>query len=306
MTKIRIGISGWTYPPWRGDFYPPGLPHDRELEFASRQVNSIEINGTFYGLQRPSSFRVWYQATPDDFVFSLKGSRFITHLTHLTRLREPKAPLANFFASGVLELGRKLGPVLWQLPPNFQYDRSRLENFFKLLPRDTQAASVLARCHDQKLRSRAALKPSAHLAIRHALEVRHPSFEQPEFIALLREHHIAMVVADTAGKWPLIEDVTSDFIYIRLHGAEELYASGYTEPALDEWARKIRRWSEGGTPENARLLTPTPPTRKQGRDVFTYFDNDVKTQAPFDAISLGKRFGLSPVPFGQLLFKVRQ
>jgi uncharacterized protein YecE (DUF72 family) len=289
MMEIRIGISGWTYPPWRGDFYPAGLPHDRELEFASRQVNSIEVNGTFYGLQRPSSFRTWHQATPDDFVFSLKGSRFITHLT---RLREPKTPLANFFASGVLELGKKLGPVLWQLPPNFQYDRSRLENFFQLLPRDTAAASVLARSHDQKLRSRAALKPSADLAIRHALEVRHPSFEQPEFISLLREHDIAMVVADTAGKWPLIEDVTADFIYIRLHGAEELYASGYTEPALDEWARKIRRWSEGGTPENAKLLTPPPPARKQGRDVFTYFDNDVKTHAPFDAISLGKRFGL--------------
>ena len=289
MMEIRIGISGWTYPPWRGDFYPAGLPHDRELEFASRQVNSIEVNGTFYGLQRPSSFRTWHQATPDDFVFSLKGSRFITHLT---RLREPKTPLANFFASGVLELGKKLGPVLWQLPPNFQYDRSRLENFFQLLPRDTAAASVLARSHDQKLRSRAALKPSADLAIRHALEVRHPSFEQPEFISLLREHDIAMVVADTAGKWPLIEDVTADFIYIRLHGAEELYASGYTEQALDEWARKIRRWSEGGTPENAKLLTPPPPARKQGRDVFTYFDNDVKTHAPFDAISLGKRFGL--------------
>ena len=289
MMEIRIGISGWTYPPWRGDFYPAGLPHDRELEFASRQVNSIEVNGTFYGLQRPSSFRTWHQATPDDFVFSLKGSRFITHLT---RLREPKTPLANFFASGVLELGKKLGPVLWQLPPNFQYDRQRLESFFQLLPRDTPAASVLARSHDQKLRSRAALKPSADLAIRHALEVRHPSFEQPEFISLLREHDIAMVVADTAGKWPLIEDVTADFIYIRLHGAEELYASGYTEPALDEWARKIRRWSEGGTPENAKLLTPPPPARKQGRDVFTYFDNDVKTHAPFDAISLGKRFGL--------------
>ena len=293
MTKIRIGISGWTYPPWRGDFYPAGLPHERELEFASRQVNSIEVNGTFYGLQRPASFRSWYQATPDDFVFSLKGSRY---LTHLTRLREPRIPLANFFASGVLELGKKLGPILWQLPPNFPYDRQRLESFFKLLPRDTEAASRLARSHDEKLRARAALKPSADLPIRHALEVRHPSFEQPEFIALLREHHIAIVVADTAGKWPLIEDVTADFIYIRLHGAEELYASGYTEPALDEWAGKIRRWAQGGTPENARLLTPPPPIRKQGRDVFTYFDNDVKTHAPFDAISLGKRFVAPPSP----------
>jgi len=289
MTQIRIGISGWNYPPWRGDFYPPGLPHDRELEFASRQVNSIEINGTFYGMQRPASFRAWHAATPDDFVFSLKGSRYITHIT---RLRDPRTPLANFFASGILELGKKLGPLLWQLPPTFRYDRQRLETFLKLLPRDTESASMLARSHDQKLRARAVLKPAADLPIRHALEVRHPSFEQPEFISLLREHQVAIVVSDSAGKWPLIEDVTADFIYIRLHGAEELYTGGYTEPALDEWARKIRRWSEGGTPENAKLLTPPPPARQQGRDVFTYFDNDVKTRAPFDAISLGKRFGL--------------
>ena len=249
MSEIRIGISGWTYPPWRGDFYPVGLPHDQELEFASRQLNSIEVNGTFYGLQRPSSFRAWFEATPDDFVFSIKASRYITHIT---RLKEPKTPLANFFASGILGLGRKLGPILWQLPPYFRYDRARLETFFKVLPRETEAASKLAHAHDNKLRARAVLRSSVDMPIRHALEIRNSTFEQPEFISLLREHDIAMVVADSAGKWPVIEDVTADFIYIRLHGAEELYTSGYGEPALDEWAGKIRCWSEGGTPENAR------------------------------------------------------
>ena len=286
MSEIRIGISGWTYPPWRGVFYPAALPHGQELEYASRQVNSIEINGTFYGLQKPSSFRAWHEATPDDFVFAVKGSRY---LTHLTRLKDPKKPLANFFASGVLELKEKLGPLLWQLPPNFHYDRRLLESFFKLLPRDGDAAEKLARCHDSKLRVRASLKARAKIAIRHALEVRHPSFETAEFVALLREHDIAMVVADTAGKWPLIEDVTADFIYIRLHGPEELYASGYTETALDSWARKIRDWSDGGTPRDGRLLTPPLPKRRAGRDVYAYFDNDAKTHAPFDAISLAKR-----------------
>lgn len=290
MRDIRIGISGWTYPPWRGVFYPAELPHERELAYASRQVNSIEINGTFYGLQRPASFRVWCEAVPDDFVFAVKGSRY---LTHLTRLKNPKVPLANFFASGVLELGRKLGPLLWQLPPSFRYDRPRLEGFFKLLPRDGEEAEKLARCHDTKLQVRAALKAREPMAIRHALEVRHPSFETAEFVELLREYEVAMVVADTAGKWPRIEDVTADFIYIRLHGAAELYASGYTEPALDEWARKIRSWSAGGTPLGTKLLTPPLAPRRTGRDVYAYFDNDVKTHAPFDAISLGRRLAAS-------------
>ena len=182
------------------------------------------------------------------------------------------------------------------MPPNFHYDRQRLETFFQLLPRDSAAAEKLARGHDSKLRGRAALKAIAKMPIRHALEVRHASFETAEFVALLREYDIAMVIADTAGKWPLIEDVTADFIYIRLHGAEELYASGYTESALDEWARKIHRWSEGGSPLGVRLLTPPLLKRTAGRDVYAYFDNDVKTHAPFDAISLGKRLAISPKP----------
>ena len=293
MKEKRIGISGWTYPPWRGVFYPEDLPQRRELEYASRQVNSIEINGTFYSLQRPKSFTAWHDATPEDFIFSIKGNRY---LTHITRLAEPKLPLANFFASGLLNLGRKLGPLLWQLPPSFKYDREKLEAFFKLLPRDTDQAAALAHEHEDKMNGRTALTPRADVKIRHAIEVRHRSFENEEFISLLREHQIAIVVADTAGKWPVIEDVTADFIYIRLHGDKKLYVSGYTEAALARWAKKIDRWLKGGSPRDAKKIAAAPPTRKSGRSVYAYFDNDVKTHAPFDAISLGGRFGLSPSP----------
>lgn len=290
MSEIRIGMSGWTYVPWRGEFYPKGLPQRRELEYASRQVNSIEINGTFYGTQKPASFRAWSAATPDDFVFSIKGNKY---LTHDTRLKDPEMPLANFFASGVLTLGPKLGPFLWQLPPSLEYDAKLLETFFKALPKDPEAASDLAFRHDMKIAGNAVIKPAEGTVIRHALEVRNKSFENEEFITLLREYNIALVVADTAGKWPFMEDITADFVYARLHGDEEIYVSGYTEPALDEWERKVRRWSEGGNPQGTRLITPAPPVDKQ-RDVFIYFDNDVKTRAPFDAISLGQRFNLKP------------
>jgi uncharacterized protein YecE (DUF72 family) len=298
--ELRIGISGWNYTPWRGGFYPDGLIQKRELDYASRQVNSIEINGTFYSLQRPQSFRHWHDATPDDFVFSIKGNRF---LTHITRLENPKTPLANFFASGLLCLGKKLGPILWQLPPTFRYDRHRLEAFFKLLPRTTEQAAQLAHDHDEKLTGRSVLTAETDQPIRHALEVRHKTFEHEEFITLLRDHNVAVVVADTAGKWPVIEDVTSDFIYLRLHGDGELYVSGYTEPALDEWARKIHRWREGGTPQGTRRFGPPAPIAKAGRAVYAYFDNDVKTHAPFDAISLGGRFGLAPQPFDPAMIK---
>lgn len=295
MTKpeIRIGMSGWTYPPWRGDFYPEKLTQKRELEFASRQVNSIEINGTFYSLQTPKSFAKWHDSTPEDFVFSVKGTKF---LTHVQRLDEPKLPLANFFASGLLNLGRKLGPILWQFPPSFSYNRQRIEAFFKLLPHDTEQASRLAHDHDSTVTGRAVLTPVHDGKIRHSMEVRHRSFENEDFIDLLREHQVAIVVADSAGKWPVIEDVTSDFVYLRLHGDKKIYVNGYTEEAIDEWARKIRRWTEGGTPQGTHRITAEPEPAGGGRDAYVYFDNDVKTRAPFDAISLGKRFGLSPAP----------
>ena len=289
----RIGISGWNYPPWRGGtFYPKGWPQKRELEYASRQVSSIEINGTFYSLQRPESFRAWYEATPENFVFAVKGGRFITHRK---RLKDVRTPLANFFASGLLRLEEKLGPILWQLPPNFRYDRDRLVAFFSLLPRDSRHAASLARKHDERLRGRSWTRTAENRPLRHALEVRHPSFENPDFIALLRAHDIAIVVADTAGKWPLIEDTTSTFVYVRLHGDEELYVSGYTPQALERWARKIAAWSSGRTPATTRLLARRP-SPAASRDVFVYFDNDVKVHAPFDAMTLANRLKLSLPP----------
>jgi uncharacterized protein YecE (DUF72 family) len=256
-------------------------------------VNSIEINGTFYSLQRPGSFRAWYEATPEGFLFSVKGGRFITHLK---RLNDVAAPLANFFASGLLCLREKLGPILWQLPPNFRYDPAKLEAFFVQLPRDTRAAARLARRHDDRLKGRASVETDQCRPLRHALEVRHPSFENEKFVGLLRQHDIGLVIADTAGKWPFLEDATSDFIYVRLHGDEELYVSGYPPAALDRWAAKIRTWRKGSTPRDARLLAPRPSRREGGRDVFVYFDNDVKVRAPFDAMSLAHRLGLSPAP----------
>jgi uncharacterized protein YecE (DUF72 family) len=293
MGDIRIGISGWTYAPWRGIFFPPGLRQREELAYASRHVRSIEINGTFYALQKPASYANWSAQTPDDFVFSIKAPRFITHIR---RLMDVATPLANFFASGVLKLGPKLGPILWQLPPSLPYDRARLAAFFSLLPRDTHAAARLARRHDAAL-SDIWTKTDRNRPLRHALEVRHASFQQPEFIALLREHDVALVVADTAGKWPFMEDVTSDFIYARLHGDTALYVSGYTAAALKRWAGKIRAWSRGtGAPRGARLISRPADARPAGRDVFVYFDNDVKTHAPYDAMTLAHLLHLGPAP----------
>jgi uncharacterized protein YecE (DUF72 family) len=287
MNRIRIGISGWTYPRWRGVFYPKGWPQKRELEFASREVNTIEINGSFYSLQRPSSYRLWHNVTPKGFVFAVKGGRFITHLK---RLKDVEKPLANFFASGILCLREKLGPILWQLPPSFRFDPARLEAFFSLLPADTTAASKLARRHDGKVKGRAAIKSDHKRPLRHALEIRHSSFETPAFIELLRKYRIGLVVADTAGKWPHIEDVTSDFVYVRLHGEEELYTSGYTEDSLNDWARKVRAWVHGRTPRGARCICTAGRRPGSGdHDVFVYFDNDAKIHAPFDAKSLAQR-----------------
>jgi uncharacterized protein YecE (DUF72 family) len=285
MATYRVGISGWTYPPWRGVFYPEKWPHKRELEFASRKVNSIEINGTFYSLQRPESFKAWADGTPEGFVFTVKGGRFITHIR---RLKDVESPLANFFASGILKLKEKLGPILWQLPPSFKYDRERLEAFFRQLPKDTRAAAALARRHDDRMKGRAWTRPEGRRPLRHALEVRHASFENEEFILLLREYKIGLVVADTAGKWPFMEDVTSDFVYVRLHGDEKLYVSGYTDAALKTWARKIRAWAKGSIPAGSKLAGPRIRAQKGRRDVFVYFDNDVKVHAPFDAMKLAQ------------------
>jgi uncharacterized protein YecE (DUF72 family) len=269
---VRIGTSGWLYPPWRGVFYPPKLPHRAELAYLASRLNSVEINGTFYSLQRPESFQRWYAETPDDFTFAVKGGRFVTHMKKLAGV---ETPLANFFASGVLALRDKLGPVLWQLPPNLGFDPDRLASFFALLPRSTGEAAWLARRHDERLEGRSITSTDEDRPLRHALEVRHKSFLTPAFPALLREHAISLVVADTAGRWPLLREVTSDLVYVRLHGDVELYTSGYTDEALDKWAADVRAW------------------RSAGLDVRVHFDNDVKVHAPFDAIHLAERVGIT-------------
>lgn len=287
--KAWIGISGWRYAPWRGHFYPRGLPQRCELAFAARALPSIELNGSHYALQRPSSFAAWHDATPENFLFAVKGSRYITHMR---RLQDVRTPLANFLASGLFALQAKLGPLLWQLPPSLRFDASLLEAFFALLPRDTDQASALARRHDGRLPARAMLRVPFPQRLRHAVEVRHASFDDPGFVELLRRHGIALVVADTAGRWPLLEDLTADFVYMRLHGDKELYASGYGDAALDHWAARIAAWRAGRQVDGAHLASPRAAPRRTRREVFCYFDNDVKVHAPYDAARLAARLGV--------------
>lgn len=275
---VRIGIAGWTYPPWRGTFYPPKLPHKRELAYAASRLGSIEVNGTFYGLLKPETFRSWVAETPDEFVFAVKGSRFITHMK---KLADADTTLANFFASGVLALGERLGPVLWQLPPTLGFDADRLAEFFSHLPRTLGAVAELAARHDHRITPERALVTTDHpdQPVRHALEVRHDSFRTPALPDLLREHDIALVWADNPGKWPVLDETTTSFRYVRLHGDTELYASGYSEEALDEWAARIGGWVAAG------------------QDVYVYCDNDAKVRAPYDAMGLMDRLGLAkPAP----------
>jgi len=283
--RVLIGISGWRYAPWRGVFYPQGLVQRRELEFASRAFPTIELNGSFYSLQRPELFAQWYGETPAGFVFSVKGGRYITHVL---RLRGARRALANFFASGVLRLEDKLGPFLWQLPPTLRYDPAQVEEFLGLLPRDTRAAAALGAEHDDWMRGRAWLEVAAVRPLRHAMEVRHGSFSNPGFIAQLRRHAVALVVADSPGKWPYMEDVTADFLYLRLHGEKELYASGYTDEALEGWAQRVHAWRSGREPADAKRVDRAAG-QCDARDVYCYFDNDAKVRAPFDAAALVAR-----------------
>jgi uncharacterized protein YecE (DUF72 family) len=271
MPETRIGISGWRYRPWRGKFYPPGLPQKQELNYASHHVNSIEINGSFYSLQTPNAYKHWYDETPRDFVFAIKGSRFITHMKRLKNIEEAQA---NFWASGILRLENKLGPILWQLPQNFPFNREAFDRFFSELPRTTSEAAKLGRHHSAFMKGRTWLDIRKNRELRYAIEIRHESFRTREFLKLLRHHNIALVVADTAGKWPYMEDRTADFIYARLHGETELYSSGYDDAALDRWAERFKKW-------------------RVRRDLYVYFDNDAKVFAPFNAMDLGKRFGVS-------------
>jgi uncharacterized protein YecE (DUF72 family) len=250
---------------------------------------SIELNGSFYSLQRPESYQAWHSETPDGFVFAVKGSRYITHMLQLD---DVQTALANFFASGVLALGKKLGPVLWQLPPRMRYDPERMERFLSMLPCDGKSATALARKHDDRMEGRVLLKAARGLRIRHAIEVRNRSFVDPGFIAMLRRHGVAVVVADTAQRWPVIEDITADFVYIRLHGDREIYASGYSDVALDRWAERIDAWSRGRQLPGAKVVSSTS-ARRGRRDVYCYFDNDTKVHAPYDAAHLAARLGVA-------------
>ena len=270
---VRIGISGWTYPRWRGTFYPRGLPQRQELRYAAERMNSVEINGSFYSLQRRSSFEAWAASVPEDFVFAVKGGRFITHMKKLSGI---ETPLANFLASGVLALDQKLGPILWQLPPSLGFNADRMDAFLAQLPRSAGSAAKIATHHDQRIPDDRALTKAVHprYRLRHAIEPRHESFRTPEFYRLLRRYKMALVISDNPGKWPIFTEITTDLMYLRLHGHDQLYVSGYSDQELDDWAAKIRSWTE------------------RGCDVYVYFDNDAKVHAPFDAMSLMERLGV--------------
>jgi uncharacterized protein YecE (DUF72 family) len=271
---IWIGTSGWRYPRWRGDFYPRGLRQRDELRYAAEHMNSVEINGSFYSLQRRSRFEEWAASVPEDFVFAVKGGRFITHMK---KLRGIETPLANFFASGVLALDQKLGPIIWQLPPNLGFNAGRMDEFFAQLPRSAGSAAGIAAHHDQRIPDDQALVKAAHprRRLRHAIEVRHESFRTQEFYQLLRRYKLALVISDNPGKWPIFTELTTDLMYLRLHGHDQLYVSGYSDRELDEWATKISSWTA------------------RGCDVYVYFDNDAKVHAPFDAMNLMERLGVT-------------
>jgi uncharacterized protein YecE (DUF72 family) len=284
VSKIFVGMSGWTFEGWRKDFYPKGFSQNKELSYASRQVNSIEINGTFYSLQRPSTFQKWFDETPAGFCFAVKGPQYITHIR---RLKDVEEPLSNFLASGVFALKEKLGPFLWQFPPNLTFKDGRFEAFLKLLPKDSRAALRLAKRHTDKVKGRNYLKIPGDLPIRHAVEVRHESFRCPEFIELLRRFGVALVFAHAGRKSPYMEDVTADFVYARMHGEGAPYAKGYPARVLKKWAERLKLWTRGSEPTD-RDCVSSYKAKSPKRDAFVYFDTEAKVFSPYDAMELAK------------------
>jgi uncharacterized protein YecE (DUF72 family) len=284
--RIRIGISGWRYPPWRGVFYPDKLTQARELEYASRALPVIELNGSFYSLQTPERYARWAEDTPAGFMFTVKAPRYITHIR---RLDDPLEPMANFMASGLFELGPKLGAILWQFPPGMRFDPEKFETFLALLPHTAAQAKALAKQRSSRMHGKESLEPGARQRFRHAIEVRNDSFVDPAFIDMLRKYKAALVVADTGGRWPEYEDLTADFVYVRLHGANALYESGYAEKQLDDWARRIRSWAKGSQHRGAKLMSTASAPKRAARDVFCFFDNTAKIAAPANAQRLREK-----------------
>ena len=261
-SRVRVGIGGWVFEPWRGSFYPPGLAQSRELQYASRRLTSIEINGTYYGTQKPASFARWRDETPEDFVFALKGPRFATSRRVLA---EAGPSIEKFLASGIVELKGKLGPINWQFPPTKTFDPDDFDAFLALLPSEYEGH-----------------------ALRHAVEVRHESFATPEFIDLLRRYGVAAVIADKAGT-PQLHDVTAPFVYVRLQSAQESLELGYAPAELDAWAARARAWAAGKEPDGARRLAAPLPRPPKQRDVFIYMINGFKPKAPAAAMALMER-----------------
>jgi uncharacterized protein YecE (DUF72 family) len=254
---IRVGIGGWNFPPWRGTFYPKGLAQAKELEFASRALTSIEINATYHRLQKPDSFRKWATTAPEGFKFSVKAWQFATAKRDLA---EGASLIDKFLSSGFTELGEKLGPIVWQFAPTRKFEAENFAAFLSLLPTELNGVSL-----------------------RHAMEVRHESFVDPEFVALARKHRAAIVLADSA-KYPLIADPTADFVYLRLQRTEENVETGYTSRALKQWAERAKAYEAGGAPKDLPTLSKAAPSKK--RDVFVYFISGAKVRAPAAAQAL--------------------
>jgi len=262
-TRIRIGVGGWTYEPWRGAFYPDGLAQKRELEYASRRLTSIEINGTYYGSQKPASFAKWHDETPEDFVFALKGPRFTTNRRVLA---EAGQSVERFFASGVMALKDKLGPINWQFMPSKKFDPEDFEGFLKLLPKSVEGREI-----------------------HHAVEVRHDSFRTPDFVALAREYGVAVVIAADSD-YPQIADITAPFVYARIMGTREDEENGYSGAALDAWVERARLWAGGGAPAGLATVS-SPPADGTARDVFLYVISGYKQRNPAAAMAMIARLG---------------
>lgn len=270
MGKPYIGVSGWTFPGWRGKFYPKGLKQKDELAFASEKLTSIEINGTFHSLQRPSSFKSWYQQAPSDFVFSVKGGQYVTHIR---RLKDIVGPLTFFFGSGIFELKEKLGPILWQFPPNMILKDDRFERFVKMLPKTIGEARHFAAAQKDRLRYPEQIEEGYDAPLRYAFELRHKSFFNKDFYGLLREHQIALVHAHDSEKAPLTDTLTTDFAYLRMHGEGKAFKKGYTKPLLAPLIKEIKDWLHS-------------KSKAAPRKVFVYFNSDAKVYAPASALTL--------------------